>query len=68
MKKSIGLPIVLVISVCITIFLYIIDSDPPYPEHWRTVLEFLFVTLVIFSISVVVYYLVYHIVNQFRKK
>ena len=68
MKDLRNISLVLVFSACITVFLYIIDTDPPYPEKWRTVLEFIIVTLIVFSISVAVFYLVSYLLNLIRKK
>jgi hypothetical protein len=68
MKHPKSYLIIFVISICITLILYFIDSDPPYSNVWKTVLEFSIGTLIIFAITTGITYLGYSIWRLFSKK
>jgi uncharacterized membrane protein YbhN (UPF0104 family) len=53
--------IIFVISICFTVLLYLLDSDPPYSNFWKTVLEFSIGTLVIFGVLTGITYAGYSI-------
>ena len=60
--------IIFVISICITVLLYLRDSDPPYSNVWKTVLEFSIATLIVFGIVTGIIYLGYTIWLLLSKK
>jgi len=53
--------IIFLISICINVLLYILDSDPSYSNVWKTVLEFSIATLIVFGIVTGITYLGYTI-------
>jgi hypothetical protein len=59
---------ILVISICITVLLYLLDSDPPYSDVWKTVFEFSIATLIIFAITTGITYLGYSVWQLLSKK
>ena len=68
MKHFTSYLIIFVISICITVLLYLLDSDPSYSNLWKTVLEFSIATLIIFGITTGITYLVYSIWQLLSKK
>lgn len=51
---------ILVLSaLMLTSFLYWIDTDPPYPESSRNLIEFLIICGLIFTLLTVIYLIVY---------
>jgi len=60
--------IIFVISICITVLLYLLDSDPSYTNVGKTVLEFSIATLIVFGIVTSITYLGYTIWQLLSKK
>ena len=68
MKHFTSYLIIFMISICIAVLLYILDSDPSYSNVWKTVLEFSIATFIIFGITTGITYLGYSIWQLFSKK
>ena len=55
-------------AITVTIFLYLIDTDPAYPEFGRTLLEFLIMSGIIYliftSFSAVARFLTPHLMRE----
>ncbi len=68
MKHFTSYLIIFVISICFTVLLYILDSDPSYSNVWKTVLEFSIATLIFFGIITGITYLGYSIWQLLSKK
>ncbi|MEZ5015805.1 MAG: hypothetical protein R2800_02030 [Flavipsychrobacter sp.] len=50
MKKPLkGIVLLYLLSVAITGALYIIDSDPPYANHWHTYGEFILLSFLVMA-------------------
>ncbi len=67
MKKT--FLIIGVSAIAVTAFLYLIDSDPAYPEFSETLKEFLIVSGIFFGIFTLVYFMVKYsviLVKKFR--
>ena len=66
--KNFTFLIIFVISICITVLLCLLDTDPPYSNVWKTVLEFSIATLIIFGITTGITFLGYSILKLLSKK
>lgn len=56
MKYKIVLLTILVISICLSVFGFLVDSDPTNPSVMTTVFEFVMMTLLFFVILITLYF------------
>ena len=68
MKSPKPLIPIFIISIFLTTFAYIVDSDPPYPNFLHTILEFFIMVILIAGLISGVYILIMFIAGVFSGK
>jgi len=56
------------IAITLISFGYMIDTDEPYANKWHTIFEFSFLTLLLFGLQAVCYFLGYGIYKMLSRR